>query len=58
MSQIQCMHSELRSTAQLGLDRDMILHVPLLSDLALIRNRSQVIIDEQYRCESPKSYSF
>jgi hypothetical protein len=36
---------------------DMILHIPLLANLALIRNRRQVIIDEQYCRASLKSYS-
>jgi transposase InsO family protein len=46
------------SDSVMAFNRDMILHVPLLADLALIRNRCQVIIDEQYRRASLKSYSF
>ena len=46
------------SPSVIAFQRDMILHVPLLADLALLRDRRQVLIDEQLRRANLSRYSF
>ena len=46
------------SPSVIAFHRDMILNIPFLADLALIRNRRQVLIDEQLRRANLKRHSF